>query len=108
MNSHISVGAYLFVAVTFAAAHGQAALYYSNQNQYFLHGFALAGQGLLQEDWLANTLDPTPIFSQLTAWTMTYLHPWVFFVYDALLLGIYAAAMLDVFVVLAGPQLARR
>jgi hypothetical protein len=92
---------YLLVAATFAAAYGQAALYYSNQNQYFLHGFALADVGLLPEDWLAGTLDPTPLFSQLTARTMTYLDPWVFHLYHALLVGIYAAAMLDLFVVLS-------
>ena len=34
----------------FAAAYGQAPLYYSNQNQYFLHGLAEAGEGLLAED----------------------------------------------------------
>src|SRR5205823_14298714 len=46
------------LAVAFAAAYGQAPLYYSNQNQYFLHGLAAAGEGYLSEDWLARTLDP--------------------------------------------------
>ena len=87
---------YLLVAMAFAAAYGQAPLYYSNQNQYFLHGFALADRGLLREDWLANTLDPTPIFSQLTAWTIEYSHPWFFHLYLAVLMGIYAVSMLSV------------
>jgi hypothetical protein len=50
--------------------------YYSNQNQYFLHGLARAGYGNLNEDWLANTTDPTPVFSagialgyRLGSWT---------------------------------------
>src|SRR6516162_3029587 len=92
----------------FAAAYGQAPLYYSNQNQYFLHGLAAAGDGLLDEDWLANTADPTPIFSGLVALTARFLHPWVFHLYYALLLALYAAALVGVFAVLAGPDIAAR
>lgn len=92
----------------FAAAYGQAPLYYSNQNQYFLHGLAAAGDGLLDEDWLANTADPTPVFSGLVAITARFLHPWVFHVYHGLLLGLYAAALLALFTVLAGPEVAAR
>jgi hypothetical protein len=51
--------------VLFALAHTQSPLYYSNQNQYFLHGLAAAGLGDLKNDWLANTKDPTPAFSLL-------------------------------------------
>ncbi len=90
----------------FAAAYGQAPLYYSNQNQYFLHGLAAAGDGLLHEDWLANTADPTPIFSGLVAVTARFAHPWVFHVYHGLLLALYAAALLGLFAVLAGPEVA--
>jgi hypothetical protein len=92
----------------FAAAYGQAPLYYSNQNQYFLHGLAAAGDGLLDEDWLANTADPTPVFSGLVALTACFLHPWVFYLYHGLLLALYAAALVGVFAVLAGPDLAAR
>ena len=56
-----SVGGFLLVACVFSLAYGQAPLYYSNQNQYFLHGLAQAGVGHLHEDWLANTVDPTPV-----------------------------------------------
>jgi hypothetical protein len=63
-------------AIIFAVAHTQPALYYSNQNQYFLHGLANAGMGNLASDWLAQTQDPTPLFSlgiqlgyQLGTWT---------------------------------------
>jgi hypothetical protein len=57
----------LVFAVTFALAHTQSPLFYSNQNQYLLHGLAAAGVGYLQHDWLANTRDPTPLFSYLVA-----------------------------------------
>lgn len=50
-------------ALLFALAHTQPLTYYSNQNQYFLHGLADAGMGELGSDWLANTRDPTPLFS---------------------------------------------
>ncbi len=53
----------LMLAAAFAAAHTQAPFPYSNQNQYFLHGLARAGVGHLDRDWLANTTDPTPLFS---------------------------------------------
>ena len=35
-------------AVVFALAHTQAPLYWSNQNQYFLHGLAQGGLGDLR------------------------------------------------------------
>jgi hypothetical protein len=92
----------------FAAAYGQAPLYYSNQNQYFLHGLAAAGDGLLSEDWLANTSDPTPVFSALIAVTARYLHPWLFYGYYALLMALYAGALLLLFWVLAGPDFAEQ
>src|SRR5579884_2760790 len=78
-------------AAVFAAAYCQAPLYYSNQNQYFLHGLAAAGDGELRHDWLAQTRDPTPLFSGLVAFTARWLHPWVFYADYALLQGAYAA-----------------
>jgi hypothetical protein len=106
----ILLAAVLFLAGTavFAAAHAQAPLYYSNQNQYFMHGLARAGAGLLRDDWLASTLDPTPVFTALVALTVRYLHPWLFHVYYALLLGVYAAALLGLFASIAGDRAARR
>ena len=55
------------LAFAFALAYTQPALYYSNQNQYYLHGAALADVGDLRADWLANTRDPTPLFTALVA-----------------------------------------
>src|SRR5437867_3502248 len=53
----------LTLACGFALAHTQSPLFFSNQNQYLLHGLADAGYGHLSHDWLANTKDPTPLFS---------------------------------------------
>jgi hypothetical protein len=100
----------LFVlgAAVFAMAYCQAPLYYSNQNQYFLHGLADAGHGLLRDDWLANTRDPTPVFSSLVALTARHVHPWAFHVYYGILLGVYATAMLGLFVSIVGEEVAAR
>src|SRR5438105_6292167 len=86
----------LFWAAAFALAYGQAPLYYSNQNQYFLHGLADAGYGSLNEDWLAQTGDPTPIFSALVTVTVRYFHPWMFYLFHGVLLAVYVAVLLGV------------
>ena len=51
---------------------------------------AEAGFGYLNQDWLANTLDPTPIFSKLVYLTYSLI-PWppVFYLYYAILAGVY-------------------
>ncbi len=64
--SHHTLEAIL-LATLFAVAHTQAPLFFSNQNQYLLHGLSAAGVGELNHDWLANTADPTPAFSWLVA-----------------------------------------
>src|SRR5262245_49206736 len=84
-------------AALFSAAYCQAPLYYSNQNQYFLHGLARAGEGTLNEDWLANTKDPTPAFTWLVEQTARVLPRETFHVYHALLMGVYAAALAALF-----------
>src|SRR5262249_54093375 len=76
------IGLFLGAALAFGLACGQAPLYYSNQNQYFLHGLAAAGQGHLGKDWLAHeTLDPTPVFSGLVFLTVRFLHEYAFHLY---------------------------
>ncbi len=83
----------LLLAVMFAVAHTQSPLYYSNQNQYLLHGAALGGHGHLAHDWLATTRDPTPVFSALVAATYATAGPWVLQpVYFALLMAYFLAA----------------
>jgi hypothetical protein len=80
----------LALAAAFAAAHTQAPLYYSNQNQYFLHGLAAGGLGHLRHDWLANTADPTPVFSALVTAGYRHLGEWSFqAAYFALLMGYF-------------------
>lgn len=57
----------ILLAAAFALAYTQSPLYFSNQNQYFLHGLAQGGLGHLNHDWLAQTRDPTPLFSALVS-----------------------------------------
>jgi hypothetical protein len=81
---------FIFWTTLFTLAYAQSPLYTSNQNQYFLHGLADAGFGYLDQDWLANTLDPTPVFSGLITLTGRFL-PWppVTYFYFTILAGIY-------------------
>jgi hypothetical protein len=83
--------------VLFTLAYAQSPLYSSNQNQYFLHGLAKAGLGYLSQDWLANTLDPTPVFSGLVSLTARVL-PWspIFYHYFGLLAGIYIFSLFGI------------
>ena len=85
----LGVFALLFWAVAFAAAYGQAPLYYSNQNQYFQHGLAAAGRGDLAHDWLTTTRDPTPVFSAAVAWIYSSAGEWAFYAACAVLMGVY-------------------
>jgi hypothetical protein len=81
---------FLLLTAVFAIAYTQSPLYTSNQNQYFLHAAAKAGIGFLKQDWLANTLDPTPVFSELTFLTYRLLRlEALFYIFYALLMGIY-------------------
>jgi hypothetical protein len=99
-----SLVAFLLGALLFGVAYTQPPLYYSNQHQYFLHGLARGGDGNLAEDWLANTADPTPVFSLLIAFTYRYLHESLFYVYYLLIFGAYCYAMTSLFDVLSGPH----
>jgi len=88
---------FLVWAALFAIAYAQAPLYTSNQNQYFLHAYARLGYGYLDHDWLANTLDPTPVFSELGYLTMRFLGlRELFYIYYALLMGIYLVSLLGI------------
>jgi len=80
----------IFAAVIFAVVYAQSPLYTSNQNQYFLHGLAKAGIGNLNQDWLANTHDPTLIFSLMVEFTERLFGGDLnFYFFYACLLGIY-------------------
>jgi hypothetical protein len=87
----------VFWAALFTLAYAQSPLYTSNQNQYFLHGLARAGYGFLHEDWLANTLDPTPVFSKFIEINWRAL-PWppIFYLYFGALAGVYLFSVLGI------------
>ena len=81
----------------FTVIYAQSPLFTSNQNQYFLHGLAESGVGFLKNDWLAKTLDPTPVFSFLINLTYRVSHSYVlFYLYYAILLGIYLFSLLGI------------
>jgi hypothetical protein len=85
------------VVILMVAAYPQSPLYTSNQNQYFLHGMAEAGLGSLDQDWLASTKEPTPVFTFLIKWTFLLLKSEIlFYVYFAVLIGIYFLALLGI------------
>ena len=88
---------FLIWTIAFGLAYTQAPLYYSNQNQYFLHGLAKAGRGSLDEDWLANTTDPTPVFTAIVHLTDRFGVEQLFYVYQILTLGVYFQSMLVIF-----------
>jgi hypothetical protein len=80
----------LLWAALFAVAHTQAPDYYSNQHQYYLHGLAAAGHGNLGgDDWLANTRDPTPLFSAGVALLHQGFGPFGLHAAYFVLLGVY-------------------
>ena len=96
------------LAGLFALAYAQAPLFSSNQFQYMLHGMARAGLGALRGDWLANTTDPTPLFSLLVEAVFRLTGaPWLFYVFFALLAGTYLLALLSVLETAFGPYPSR-
>lgn len=80
----------------FAAAYTQSPLYYSNQNQYFLHGMANAGVGHLAHDWLANTRDPTPAFSLFVKLAYRWNFPAAIFICYALVMVVYIYSLVTI------------
>lgn len=96
-NIYRSILIFTALAIIFAVVYTQSPLYTSNQNQYFLHGFADAGYGYLENDWLASTTETTPIFSLLIQLTIQFFQTsTVFYIYYATLLGIYLFSMLGI------------
>jgi hypothetical protein len=58
---------------------------------------AKAGRGSLDEDWLANTTDPTPVFTAIVHLTDRFGVEQLFYVYQILMLGAYFQSMLLIF-----------
>ena len=81
----------------FGIIYAQSPVYTSNQNQYFLHGLAAAGFGNLDVDWLANTIDPTPVFSSLIYITFLIAqNEVIFYLYYIVLMAIYLFSLIGV------------
>lgn len=80
-------------SIGFGLAYSQAPLFSSNQNQYFLHGLARAGYGFLRQDWLANTVDPTPLFSWIVESTYRFLPLGAFYLWTFVLFGVYVYSL---------------
>ena len=87
---------FLLFSFVFSLAYAQSPLFTSNQNQYFLHGLANAGFGELKQDWLANTIDPTPIFSAIVKLSYQYIRIEIVYLFYALLLGIYLFSVIGI------------
>lgn len=94
-SKHLQVGVvFLLLGIAFAIGYTQSPLFTSNQNQYFLHGLAEAGYGNLNLDWLANTLDPTPVFSLLVTGVYSLVQSGLpFYILYALLMGVYVFSL---------------
>jgi hypothetical protein len=88
--------ALFLLAIVFSISLTQAPLYFSNQNQYFVHGIAAAGGGNLQYDWLAQTLDPTPIFSKMVEFIYRHLDVFVYQVNFFALCCIYFISLMSI------------
>jgi hypothetical protein len=84
------------LGIAFAVAHTQAPLYFSNQHQYFLHGHAQAGVGHLEHDWLAKTLDPTPVFSAFVEFSERYLHEFIYQLVFFALIVVYFFSLMGI------------
>lgn len=92
-------GHFVLLACLFGIAHTQAPLYKSagNHNTKFLHGLAAAGHGFLSEDWMANTLNPLPVFSYLVKTGYQYVHSeYIFYICYLLIFGIYLSSTIRI------------
>ena len=69
-------------------------LFYGQQNTYFLHGLATAGYGALDQDWMASTKSPIPVFDALVEFTWLALGNTGFYLLHAALFILLAAALL--------------
>lgn len=86
----------LFAAVAFVVAYTQSPLGFSNQNQYLLHAAALAPGSELAADWLAQTRDPTPLFTAWVALTRFGFPALPIFVSYAAILFLYVVSLASI------------
>lgn len=90
------VAKFLLLTIIFGIAYTQEPLYSSSQNTYFIHGLAQGGLGYLSEDWLAQAVDPVPVFSFLVYITYRFLDESVFYGYHLAILGLYLYSILGI------------
>jgi hypothetical protein len=88
----LTIAIWIVIAILFSYAYTQSPLYEGNQNTKFLHGLAQAGVGNLQDDWLANTVDPLPVFSGLVSLTAR-INPNLFYLEYCIMFGIYVFSL---------------
>ena len=96
INKNFRIFILLIFIIIFCFVYIQAPLYRSNQHTKFLHGLAKAGYGYLYNDWLANTIDPLPVFSFLVYFTAKFLHEYVFYLYFVIILGVYIFSLIKI------------
>jgi hypothetical protein len=84
------------MVAAFVITHNIAPLYTSNQNTKYVIGMAQAGVGSLDEDYLAHCTDPFPLFTGSVYLTHAFLTPAMFYVYAALLMGLYVYGMFGI------------
>ncbi len=83
------IAVWLACIAVFSLSYTQEILYAVNQNTKFLHGLSQAGLGFLRDDWIAQTADPLPIFTWIVKYTFLVLGEFFYYIYFALLLGVY-------------------
>jgi hypothetical protein len=93
----LMIAIWIAIPILFSFAYTQSPLYEGNQNTKFLHGLAQAGVGYLQDDWLANTVDPLPVFSGLVNLTAR-INPNLFHLEYIVMFGIYVFSMWGVLI----------
>ncbi len=86
----------VLLSFIFAISFRQAPLYSSNQNAHLLQGLANAGLGYLRLDWLAQTLDPFPIFSALVCMTVQIIGENAFYFLYVVILAVYGYSILGI------------
>ena len=79
----------IFISLAFSISYSFKPIYDGTQNTYFVHGLIKADLGNLKNGWFATNTDPTPFFSLLVSLTYKYLSENIFYVYFAVLMGIY-------------------
>jgi hypothetical protein len=86
----------LLLILVFVLSFPQRPLYSSNQNTYFVHGFANAGVGFLSLDWLSQTTDPFPVFSALISISIQIFGEKAFYFLYMTMVAIYGYSILGI------------